>query len=257
MKRRVHHYLKRSLRWSSLHFTLLDPEKQPPERAGTMARAAQEAGSHAILVGGSTGVTGHLVNETVRQIKQRVSIPVVLFPHGADGLSPHADAVLYMTLLNSANPRFIIEEQVEAAERVSEMGLEAIPMGYVVVAPGGRVGEVGQARLIPRDDPHLAVKYGLAAQFLGMDYLYLEAGSGAAQPVPPGMVREVRQRVELPVIAGGGIRTKEAARELVEAGANIIVTGNVIEGPIDVEKTLTEIIRESIQELKKKIREAV
>ena len=257
MNRRIHFYLKRNLRWGSLHFTLIDPEKQPAERAAEMARAAQDAGSHAILVGGSTGVTPSLINATVREVKGRVTVPVILFPAGADGLSPDADAVLYMTMLNSKSPRYLMEEQVEAAERVEEMGLEVLPMGYIVVAPGGRVGEVGQARLVPRDDPRAAVKYALAAQYLGMDYVYLEAGSGASEPVPAAMIREVSTRVDLPIIAGGGIRTAEAARNLVAAGADILVTGNVIEGPIDVQKTLTEIIRESITELKKKIREAV
>lgn len=257
MSRRVHFYLKRNLRWSSLHFTLMDPEKQKPERAGQIAKAAQEAGSHAILVGGSTGVTPEGVHETVRQIKTQVTVPVILFPGGADGLSPDADAIFYMTMLNSQSPRFLMEEQVQAAEKVAEMGLEVLPMGYIVVAPGGRVGEVGQAKLVPRNDPRAAVKYALAAQFLGMDYVYLEAGSGAQEPVPAPMIREVSSRIDLPLITGGGIRTAEQAKALLGAGADIIVTGNLLEGPIDVQKTLAEIIRESIDELKKKIREAV
>lgn len=257
MNRRVHFYIKRNLRWSSLHFTLIDPDKQSAERAGAVAKAAEDAGSHAILVGGSTGVTHEGVNETVRQIKAQVTVPVILFPGGADGLSSHADAVLYMMMLNSTSPRFLIEEQVEAAERVEEMGLEVLPMGYLVVAPGGRAGEVGQAKLIPRDNPRTAVKYALAAKYLGMEYLYLEAGSGATEPVPAPMIHEVSRRVDLTLLTGGGIRTAEAAKSLITAGADIIVTGNLLEGPIDVQKTLGEIIRESIDELKKKIREAV
>lgn len=257
MTRRVHGYLKRNLRWSSLHFTLIDPEKQTPEKAGLVARAAQEAGSHAILVGGSTGIEADSVDQTVRAIKGQVHVPVILFPGGAKGLSAHADAVFFMSLMNSQSPRYLLDEQVGAAERIQEMGLEVLPMGYIVVAPGGRVGEVGQVRLVARDRPRDAARYALAAQFFGMDYVYLEAGSGATEPVPEEMIREVNARIDLPLIVGGGIRNAETARALLLAGADVIVTGNILEGPVDVQKTLAEIIRESIDHLKKKLREAV
>lgn len=257
MKRRVHHYLKRNLRWSGLHFTLIDPEKQPPERAGAVARAAQDAGSHAILVGGSTGVQGENVNRTVRAIKDQVAVPVILFPGGADGISPHADAIFFMSLLNSQSPRYLLDEQLAATERIHEMGLEVLPMGYIVIAPGGRVGEVGLARLVDRENPREARRYALAAQYFGMDYVYLEAGSGSQQPVPVPIIREVSDAVDVPVIVGGGIRDPTTAKTVLAAGADIIVTGNLLEGPVDVQKTLTEIIRESVDALKKRIREAV
>jgi phosphoglycerol geranylgeranyltransferase len=182
---------------------------------------------------------------------------VILFPGGADGVSAHADAIFFMQMMNSQSPRYLMEEQVAAAERVQESGLEVLPMGYIVVAPGGRVGEVGQARLVPRDQPRTAVKYALAAQYFGMDYVYLEAGSGAGQSVPVPMIQEVSRVVDVPLIVGGGIRDAETAKGLLHAGADVIVTGNLLEGPIDVQKTLTEIIQESIEKLKKTIRDAV
>src|SRR5688500_14344729 len=98
MARRVHSYLRRSMRWSHLHFTLIDPDKQSAERAGLIADAALKAGSHAILVGGSTGVNGDIVNATVKSVKERVHLPVILFPGGAEGVSPHADAIFFMTM---------------------------------------------------------------------------------------------------------------------------------------------------------------
>lgn len=257
MRRRVHYYLQRNLRWSSLHFTLVDPEKVAPERAAEVARQAQEGGSHAILVGGSTGFTRDQLNATVRAIKKAVTVPVILFPGSGDGLSPEADAIFFMSMLNSRNPRFLIEEQAAAAKEIKEMGLEALPMGYLVVAPGGRVGEVGEARLVPRDASEEAVRYALAAQFLGMDYVYLEAGSGAESPVPIPMIQAVHKSLDVPLIVGGGIRDAATARHLVEAGADILVTGNLIEGQIDVQKTIGDIVRKSIEELKRKIREAV
>lgn len=257
MRHRVHYYLQRNLRWSSLHFTLVDPEKQEPARAAELARHAQEAGSHAIMVGGSTGVDRNRIDETVRAIKGASSVPVILFPGSGEGLSPHADAVFFMSMLNSQNPRFLVEEQAAAVDEIEAMGLEVLPMGYIVVAPGERVGQVGQARLVPRDQPELAVKYALVAQYFGMKYVYLEAGSGAKEPVPLPMIHQVSKRIDLPLIVGGGIRDAATARQLVEAGADILVTGNVVEGNIDVQKTIGEIIKESIVEIKKKIREAV
>jgi phosphoglycerol geranylgeranyltransferase len=258
MRRHVHYYLQRNLRWSSLHFTLLDPEKQSPERAAELAHAAQEGGSHAVMVGGSTGFTRQQLEATVKAVKGRVSIPVILFPgSGESGLSPEADAVFFMSMLNSRNPRFVVEEQANFADEIREMGLEAIPMGYLVVEPGGRVGQVGEARLLPRDKPEEAVKYALAAQYFGMDYVYLEAGSGAEAPVPIPLIQAVHRKIDIPLIVGGGIRSAQTARSLVEAGADILVTGNLLEGQVDVQKTIGEIVGKAIQDLKKKIREAV
>jgi phosphoglycerol geranylgeranyltransferase len=207
-----------------------------------LARAAQDAGSHAIMVGGSTGLSNRLVDETVGAIKKQVNLPVILFPPGAQGISPRADAVFWMSMLNSRNRRYIIEEQRKGAMWVKRLGLEPIAMAYLVVEPGGKVGEVGEAELIRRDDPNTAIEYALAAQYFGMDLVYLEAGSGAADPVPVEMVQAVKSEIDIPLIVGGGIRDVDAARRLIEAGADIIVTGTLIERVVDVRSTLSEFL---------------
>jgi len=102
-------------------------------------------------------------------------------------------------------------------------------MGYIIVAPGMKVGEVGQADVIPRDSPKTAVAYALAAQYLGMKYVYLEAGSGAPEPVPEEMIRAVRSAIDVPLLVGGGIRDAETAARVKGAGASIVVTGTVVE----------------------------
>ncbi len=102
-------------------------------------------------------------------------------------------------------------------------------MGYVVVDPGMKVGEVGKADLIPRDDPQEAVQYALTAEYFGMDLFYLEAGSGAPTPVPSDTIQAVKRESRLPLLVGGGIRGPEAAREVANAGADIVVTGTVVE----------------------------
>jgi len=209
--------------------TLLDPDKQAPAEAAALSFEAAAAGTDAIMIGGSTGVTQNKVDATVLAIKEAAKVPVILFPASAANLSPHADALYFMSLLNSRDPRLIIGEQRLAAPVVRAWGLETIPMAYLVVEPGMRAGEVGDAELISRKNPTVAVQYALAAQLLGMKLVYLEAGSGAPEPVPDRLIRAVREAIEIPVVVGGGIRTPEAAKAAIHAGADIVVTGTIVE----------------------------
>lgn len=222
-------YLRARLAEGKVHMSLLDPDKMTPPEAGEVAFRATLAGSDAIMVGGSTGVTPEKTDATVKAIKDRTRVPVILFPAGAHALSRYADAVYFMSVLNSRNVRMIVGEQKKAARAVKAWGLEAIPMGYLIVEPGMRVAEVGEAQPIPRDDPEEAVRYALTAQFLGMQFVYLEAGSGAPESVPVEMVAAVKREIAIPLIVGGGIRTPEAARRIARAGADVVVTGTVIE----------------------------
>jgi phosphoglycerol geranylgeranyltransferase len=226
---KVERYLEDRLQGGPIHFTLIDPDKSPGDRAATVARRAVEHGSHVILLGGSTGISREGMGRAAAAVKKAVEVPVVIFPEGPGSLAPEADAVLFMSLLNSRNLDLVIRTHARAAPTVRSMGLEPIPMGYLVIAPGMRVGEVGQVDVVARDDVASATGYALAAQYLGMRFIYLEAGSGAPEPVPASMVRAVRAAVEIPVIVGGGIRSGADARALLEAGANVLVTGTITE----------------------------
>lgn len=232
---KVYESLLRSRKDHRLHMTLLDPDKQPPEATGRLAADAAGAGTDAIMVGGSTGVTVEKVDAAVLAIKAATRVPVILFPANAGNLSRHADALYFMSLLNSRDPRLIIGEQRRAAPLVRAWGLEAIPMAYLVVEPGMRAGEVGRAEPIPRSQPGLAAEYALAAQMLGMKLVYLEAGSGAPEPVPSEMIRAVKVSLDVPLVVGGGIRTPEAAASVARAGADIVVTGTIVERAKDGE----------------------
>ena len=216
-------------RAARLHMTLLDPDKQSAKEAASLAGEAGRAGTDAIMVGGSTGVTQDKVDGTVLAIKEAVHVPVILFPASAANLSPHADALYFMSLLNSRDPRLIVGEQRVAAPVVKAWGLETIPMAYLVVEPGMRAGEVGDADLISRKIPTVAVQYALAAQMLGMKLVYLEAGSGAPEPVPAKVIRAVREAIDIPLVVGGGIRTPDDAKAVAKAGADVVVTGTIVE----------------------------
>ena len=226
---RVLERLTEKLRAGPLHFTLIDPDKSPGSRAAQTAKGAVELGSDVILLGGSTGISPTCMEDAAVAVKKAVDVPVVIFPEGASSLTPKADAVLFMSLLNSRNLDLVVRIHAKAAPVVRSMGLEPIPMGYIVIEPGMKVGEVGQVDVVPRGDLAKAQGYALAAQYLGMRMVYLEAGSGAPSPVPAPMVRAVRSILDIPLIVGGGIRTGSEARNLLDAGAQVLVTGTVTE----------------------------
>ncbi len=213
---------------SPCHLTLLDPVDVKLEDVPKVLEPLVEAGTDAVMVGGSTAHASQ-VEAVVETVREAADVPVILFPNGPEGLAPNADAVLFMSLLNSRSTYYLIEAQVKGAPLVERFGLESIPTGYLIVGGWGTtVSVVGDARVIPFDRVEVIVAYALAAKHLGMKALYLEAGSGAPEPVPPEVVRRVSE-VGMFTIVGGGIRSPETARELVDAGADAIVTGTAVE----------------------------
>ena len=219
----------------ALHFSLIDPDRQPPETAGRLARQCRDAGTDAILVGGSSRFPASLLDRTVRAVKGEVDLPAILFPGSARSVTAAADGILFMSLLNANDPRYFIREQMRAAPWIERIGLPAISVGYVVISTSRRRTSVERKTArdrIGKDDVEKAVAYALAGRFLGMRCLYLEAGSGADAPVPSRMAAAVKARTGLPLIVGGGIRTPNAAAGLAAAGADVIVTGTVVERDI-------------------------
>jgi len=245
------------------HAIVIDPADQTPEIAANRALAAAHAGSSMILVGGSSGTDMDNVHATIVAIKEALElvtwaasqdsdidegsgqIPVVLFPQGAAALSPAADGITFMMLMNSMDQRFLIGEQVKGAPFVKEAGIEPVSMGYLICEPGGKAGQVGKADLIAPDQTELVEAYAMAAQFLGFRLFYLEAGSGAEYPVNPELIKAARQSCDLPIIVGGGIRDPLAAKAASEAGADWIITGNIteeFEDASELQKVLSDLI---------------
>jgi phosphoglycerol geranylgeranyltransferase len=227
-----------------VHLTLIDPDpsKQSSTEAAQIAQLAEVAGTNGIMVGGSTAFG--IIDETLQQIKEQVSIPVILFPGNVSGLSQYADAMFFMSLLNSRTTYWMIDAQTLAARYIKGFNIEPISMAYLIVHPGGTAGYVGDARLIPRDKPEIALGYALAAQYMGFQLIYLEAGSGANDAVPLPMVQLVASKLDAPLAVGGGINTPSQAAAVAEAGADIIVQGTIIERNImqDKGKALKETI---------------
>ena len=235
-------YIVDAVNRKKIHFSLLDPDKQSPERAGKIAAEVTAVGSSAIMVGGSTLSNPRQVDETVKAIKDNSDLPVILFPSGARFLSRFADAVFFMSLLNSRNLDFVIREHVKGSLMIQKFGIEPISMGYVIVEPGMTAGRVGEADLIKQDDIETAVGYALASEYLGMRLFYLEAGSGATQPVSDEMIRGIKKSVRVPLVVGGGIRDEVTAKKKIQAGADVIVTGTALEKDPNAYCTLKNII---------------
>lgn len=213
----------------SIHMTLIDPEKVTPPQASRIALKAKISGTAAIMIGGSTFVSPAHLDDVVKIVRRTVSVPTILFPNNITGISRYANAIWFMSLLNSVDPYFLMGAQVLGAPLIKKYCLEPIPLGYVIVGEGGTAGVVGKAVPIPYGKCDLAAAHALAGEYLGMRFIYLEAGSGARIPVPQEMIRTVKHYVDVPLIVGGGIRTRGQALTAASAGADVIVTGNVVE----------------------------
>jgi phosphoglycerol geranylgeranyltransferase len=240
---KVIEFIESTLKSHKMHMTLIDPASQEPEKAGEIAAIANRLKTDAFMVGGSTGVTQGNLDATVKEIRKAApGKRIIHFPARARVLTGSVDAIYFMSYLNSKNIRNIVGEQVTGAPAIKKLGIEAISMGYVVLEPGMKVGEVGEADLVGRDDIETAKAYSLATQYFGMKLLYLEAGSGADETVPPAMVKAVKGEINIPLIVGGGIRSGKSAKALTDAGADILVTGTLVEMD-DFEARLGEIIK--------------
>lgn len=227
---RIEKYLLERIRKEGcIHMTLIDPEKVTSDSACRLAKNAESCNTAAIMVGGSTSISACHLDNIAKSLKDSVDIPIILFPNNITGITKYADAIWFMSLLNSADPYFLMGAHVLGAPIIKKFNLEPIPLGYIIVGEGGTVSVIGKAVPIPYSKPELAAAHALAAEYFGMRFIYLEAGSGVGNPVPVEMVKAVKNITNLPLIVGGGIRTGKMVKELVRAGANVIVTGNILE----------------------------
>jgi phosphoglycerol geranylgeranyltransferase len=209
---------------------LIDPDRIAARECLTLAEAAEECGVDAVLIG--TSFTYNVdFPQAVRDIKNATGLPVIVFPGSSAQVTGHADAILFSCLISGRNPHYLIEEQVRGAPVVKRHGIETIPTGYMLIESGSltSVQYLSGSLPIPRDKHDIACAHALAAQYLGMKLVYLEAGSGARRAVPEKMVERVSSTVDIPVIVGGGLKTPDDCAAHIEAGASFVVMGNIFE----------------------------
>ncbi len=246
----IEKHLKSELkRKKALIFILIDSEVSQNSQAITLAKKVEKIGASAVLVGGSSATDQIEMAKIVKNLKKSIKIPLILFPGNITGVVPGADAILFSSLLNSENPYFISQAQTLGAPSVLKFGLEPLPTAYLVIGEGTSAWFVGSARGIPFDKPNIAAAYALAAQFLGMRFVYLEAGSGAKTSVKPEMVKTVRKSFNGFLIVGGGIRDAKTAKNIVNAGADAVVIGTFLEKGGNIKKL--EQIAKTIQSPKR------
>ncbi|HLC80047.1 MAG TPA: geranylgeranylglyceryl/heptaprenylglyceryl phosphate synthase [archaeon] len=212
-----------------LAFTVIDPPNQDPQVAGKIAKVAQAAGIDAIAVGGSVGAQGELLDSTILQVKENCSLPVILFPGNIASMSKHADAIYFLSMLNSLDPYYITGAQIASSAPIKRTGLEVIPTSYIVVEPGRAVGWVGRAQLIPRELPYLAGITALAGQYMGSHLAILESGGGADSPVPVEMISYTKKMIDIPLVIAGGVKNEKYAYDCIKAGADIVHVGTAVE----------------------------
>ncbi len=231
MKTKIYHYLLDVVKKKVAgYFVLIDPDQKNHSYIEELVQAANESEVDALLVGGSLMMDAGN-HDRVAQIKKNANMPVIFFPGGVTQLNGHYDAMFFMSLLSGRNPHYLIGEQAIAAPVVKDIGIETIPMGYLLLDGGTTttVEFMSSTKPIPMDRPDITVAHALAAQYLGKKFVYLEAGSGAKIPVSIETIEAVKNQIEISIIVGGGIKTPKAAEERVKAGASFIVTGTVTE----------------------------
>jgi phosphoglycerol geranylgeranyltransferase len=214
---------------------LIDPDKVNLDNFSTLLNLCTEYGADYIFVGGSL-ITNYIITEVITQIKKHTNIPVILFPGNSLHIDSQADAILLLSLISGRNPEFLIGQHVISAPLLRKSGLEILPTGYMLIDSGRptTVSYISNTTPIPHDKSGIAACTAMAGEMLGLKITYLDAGSGAMNPVSPEMIAAVRQSVDTPIIVGGGINTAKKAKNALSAGADVIVVGNGIEQNIDL-----------------------
>ncbi len=223
---------------------VIDPVDYPEaDDAIETGISANNAGADIIAIGGSMGAQGELLDAVVKGIKAKVSVPVVLFPGNIATVSKYADAIYFMTLLNSRNPYWFSQAQMLSAPLVKQYGIESLATGYILIEPGGTAGWVGDANIVPRDKPKIAAAIALAGQLSGKKIIFTDAGSAAFAPIPTDMVSAVAQAIDIPYLVAGGIKTPEQASDIVKAGADWVQIGTAVENISDVESKVKAFVK--------------
>ncbi|MCZ2444180.1 MAG: geranylgeranylglyceryl/heptaprenylglyceryl phosphate synthase [Flavobacteriales bacterium] len=218
---------------------LIDPGKTSIQHVKDTVLQAKNAGVDFILVGGSLMLNQEM-DDTIQAIKQETDLPVLIFPGSTIQISSKADAILFLSLISGRNPDLLIGRHVESAMLIKQIQLEAIPTAYILI--DGKqftsVQYISQTLPLPSDKPDIAIATAVAGEMLGMKMIYMDAGSGALEPVPEKILTSVKKHTAIPIWVGGGIRNPEQAIRAWQSGADIVVVGNAVEENLQLIKTI-------------------
>jgi len=222
---------------------LVDPDKSTAVSLKKLAVSAEKSHVDFFFFGGSL-LTHGIGEEQIRILRENSNIPVILFPGSSLQIFPNAHGILLLSLISGRNPDMLIGKHVESAAILKASGLEIIPTGYILVESGSptSVSYISNTLPIPSNKPDIAACTALAGEMLGLKVIYLDAGSGALNPVPADMISQVKKEINIPLIVGGGITGPGKAKEALNAGADVIVIGNAIEKNPDLIAVVSEVV---------------
>lgn len=222
---------------------LIDPDKYTLDRLKRLIKVSSKSGVDYFFFGGSL-LTRDQQELFLTQIKESCNIPVILFPGNHFQINAKADGILFLSLISGRNPELLIGNHVVAAPYLKAIKLEVIPTGYLLVDGGNRttVAYMSNTDPIPSEKSEIAVCTALAGELLGLKLIYMDAGSGATNPVPLSMIKQVKKYITIPLVVGGGIRTPLQAEKACQSGADLVVVGNAIEEDIKLVPTLSDAI---------------
>jgi phosphoglycerol geranylgeranyltransferase len=224
---------------------LIDPGKLPFDAIQELIILSNDCLVDFIFVGGSS-CNVNVFNETISFLKNSQNRPVIIFPGSEMQVSESADALLLLSLISGRNPELLIGKHVEAAKHLIESGLEVIPTGYILIESGKptTVEQVSETKSLPRNNPELTLSTALAGQLLGMQLIYLEAGSGAEKHVPTETIELLSSNLNIPIIVGGGITDADKLQHVINAGADVVVVGNALEKNPQLLKHLSQVLQQ-------------
>lgn len=224
---------------------LVDPDKSDEVSLKKLAGSAAESGVDFFFFGGSLLMRGR-GEEQISILRENCNIPVILFPGSSLQIFQNAHGILLLSLISGRNPDMLIGKHVESAALLKASSLEIIPTGYILVESGSptSVSYISNTLPIPSNKPDIAVCTAMAGEMLGLKVIYLDAGSGALNPVPDVMIREVKKAIGIPLIVGGGITDPLKAKQALDAGADVIVIGNAIERNPDLIASISEVVKD-------------
>ena len=231
MRKSILEFIQKSaIKKEKLLAILLDPDKTSLDKLPEITLRIENLNANFIFVGGSFVENG-ITDLFVKTLKKHTELPLVLFPGDFSQLTNYADALLFLSLLSGRNPEYLIEQQIKSVPFLKNSSLEIIPTGYILIDGGtnSSVLKMSNTKPISQENITLAIDTAVAGMYKGKQLIYLEAGSGAKNPVNSQLISAVKKHISIPLIVGGGIKTKEQLHNAYKNGADLVVVGTAFE----------------------------